>query len=83
MIKSQGLAEKERIIEDARKAAEKMKEDTQARMEQEFNKAVRQLRVEAVRLSTQMAEELLRKHIRATDHEAMVKDYIEKVVNKN
>ena len=83
MIKSQGLAEKARIIDDARKAAEKMKEDTQARMEQEFNKAVRQLRVEAVRLSTEMAEELLRKHIRATDHEAMVKEYIEKVVNKN
>jgi F-type H+-transporting ATPase subunit b len=60
-----------------------MKEDTQARMEQEFNKAVRQLRVEAVHISTEMAEELLRKHIRATDHEAMVNEYIEKVVNKN
>ncbi len=83
MIKSQGLAEKARIIDDARKAAQKMKEDTQARMEQEFNKAVRQLRVEAVRLSTEMAEALLRKHIRATDHDAMVKEYIEKVVNNN
>ncbi len=83
MIKSQGLAEKARIIDEARKAAEKTKEDTRARMEQEFNTAVRQLRVEAVRLSTEMAEELLRKHIRATDHEAMVKEYIEKVVNKN
>jgi F-type H+-transporting ATPase subunit b len=83
MIKSQGLAEKARIIDDARKAAEKMKEDTQTRMEQEFNKAVRQLRVEAVRISTEMAEELLRKQIRATDHEAMVNEYLEKVVNKN
>ena len=63
MIQAQGLAEKERIIEDARKAAEKMKEDTQARMEQEFNKASQELRIEAVRLSTQMAEELLRKNI--------------------
>ncbi|MBE0557575.1 MAG: ATP synthase F0 subunit B, partial [Proteobacteria bacterium] len=83
MIKSQGLAEKARIIDDARKAAQKIKEDTQTRMEQEFNAAVQRLRVEAVRLSTEMAEELLRKHIRATDHEAMVKEYIEKVVNKN
>ena len=83
MIQAQGLAEKERIIEDARKAAEKMKEDTQARMEQEFNKASRELRIEAVRLSTQMAGELLRKNIQADDHEALVKDYIEKVVNKN
>jgi F-type H+-transporting ATPase subunit b len=83
MIKSQGLAEKARIIDDARKVAEKMKDETQTRMEQEFNKASRQLRTEAVRLSTAMAEELLRKHIRPADHEAMVKDYIEKVVSKN
>ena len=83
MIQAQGLTEKERIIEDARKAAEKMKEDTRARMEQEFNKASRELRIEAVRLSTEMAEELLRKNIRANDHEALVTDYIEKVVNKN
>jgi F-type H+-transporting ATPase subunit b len=82
MIQTQGLAEKERIIEDARKAAEKMKEDTLARMEQEFNKASQELRIEAVRLSTQMAGELLRKNIKADDHEALVKDYIEKVVNK-
>jgi F-type H+-transporting ATPase subunit b len=32
MIKSQGLAEKARIIDDARKAAEKMKEETRTRM---------------------------------------------------
>jgi len=83
MIQNQGLAEKERIIADARKAAEKMKEDTQARMEQEFNKASRELRVEAVRLSTQMAAELLRKNITAEDHEALVKDYIEKAVPKS
>jgi F-type H+-transporting ATPase subunit b len=83
MIRSQGLSEKERIIAEARKAAEKIKEDTQTRIEQELAKASQQLRSEAVRLSTQMAEELLRKHIQAADHEAMVKDYIAKVVSKN
>ncbi len=82
MIRSQGLAEKERIIEDARKAAEKMKEDTQARMEQEFSKASQGLRIEAVRLSTEMAEEILKKQIRPEDHESMVKDYIEKGIGQ-
>ncbi len=82
MIQSQGQAEKERIIEDARRAAEKMKEDTESRMEQEFNKASLELRTEAVRLSVEMAEELLKKHIREADHEAMVRDYVEKVTNK-
>ena len=83
MIRSQGLSEKERIIADARKAAEKIKEDTQTRIEQEFKKASQQLRIETARLSTQMAEELLKKHIQATDHETMVEDYITKVVSKN
>lgn len=83
MIRDQGLTEKERMVEDARKAAEKMKEDARARIEQEFNKASHQLRIEAVRLSAQMAEGLLLKNIRAEDHEAMVQDYIEKIVQKN
>lgn len=83
VIKSQGSAEKERLIEDAKKASEKMREDARARMEQEFSKASRELQMEAVRLSTRMAEELLKKNIRTDDHEALVKDYIEKVVSKN
>lgn len=79
MIKSQGLAEKERLIEEARRAAEKMKDDVQARMEQEFTTASQHLKVEAVRLSAQMAAELLKRRVTAADHDAMVKDYIEKV----
>jgi F-type H+-transporting ATPase subunit b len=83
MIRSQGLAEKERLLEETRKAAAKMREDTETRLEQEFGKAVRDLRIEAVRLSTQMAEELLRRHIRAEDHETMVKDAIEKTAKSS
>lgn len=82
MIEAQGLTEKERLVESARKTADKMKEDTRKRMEQEFNKASRDLRIEAVRLSTQLAEELIRKNIDAKDHEALVKDYIEKVASQ-
>ena len=83
MIKAQGLVEKERIIEDAKKAAEKMKEDTQARVEQEFKKAGNLLRAEAVKLSVEMAEELLKRNITAADHDAMVNDYLDKVVSKH
>jgi len=83
MIKTQGLAEKERILEDARKAAQKMKEDTQARLEQEFKQAGNLLRAEAVKLSVEMAEELLKRNIKASDHDEMVKDYMDKVVSKH
>ncbi|MEW6334998.1 MAG: ATP synthase F0 subunit B [Thermodesulfobacteriota bacterium] len=79
MIRSQGLSEKERIVAEARKAAEKMKEDTRIRIDQEFSQASQQLRSEAARLSVEMAETLLKKHVLSADHEAMVKDYIEKV----
>ncbi len=83
MIKAQGVVEKQKIIEDATKVAEKMKEDAQARLEQELKKASGQLRSEAVLLSVQMAEEILKKNITTQDHEAMVKEYMDKVVNKH
>ena len=60
-----------------------MKEDAQARLEQELKKASGQLRSEAVALSVQMAEEILKKNINAQDHETMVKEYMDKVVNKH
>jgi F-type H+-transporting ATPase subunit b len=83
MIKAQGIAEKERIIEDAKKAAEKMKEDAQRRVEQEFKKASNQLRAEAVALSIEVAEDILKKKITPEDHESMVRDYLDKVVRKH
>jgi F-type H+-transporting ATPase subunit b len=83
MIKSQGVAEKQKIIDDAEKVANKMKEDAQARIEQEFKKAADQLRMEAVLLSTQMAEEILKRNITAQDNETIVREYMDKVVNKH
>ncbi len=83
MIKAQGLTENEKIIEDAKKAAAKMIEDTQARMEQELKAARNQLRSEAAELSVAMAEELLKKNINQELHENMVKDYLDKVVKKH
>jgi len=83
MIKAQGTVEKEKIIEDAKKAAEKMKEDAQTRMEQEFKAAKNQLRTEAAQLSVEIAEELLKKNIKPEHHEYMVKDYLDKVVKKH
>ena len=83
MIKAQGLAEKQKIIDDAHKVAQKMKEDAQARIEQELQKAASQLRLEAVHLSVKMAEEILKRNITEKDHEAMIKEYMDKVVSKN
>jgi F-type H+-transporting ATPase subunit b len=83
MIKAQGITEKQKIIEDAEKTAKKMKEDASARIEQEMKKATEQLKAQAVQLSVQMAEEILKRSITKDDHKAMVKDYINKVVIRN
>jgi F-type H+-transporting ATPase subunit b len=83
MIKAQGVAEKQKIIDDAHKVAEKMKQDAQARIEQELQKASSQLRIEAVQLSVQMAEQILKRNITEKDHESMVKEFMDKVVSKN
>lgn len=80
MIEEQGMAEKQKIMKEANEIAAKMKEDTLIRMEQEFKKAKQQLRIEAVRYATQMAETILRQNIRVEDHEKMVRDYINDAV---
>jgi F-type H+-transporting ATPase subunit b len=82
VIKAQGLAEKEKILADARVAAEKIKEDSQSRMEQEFKKAKSDLRREAVLLSVDMAEQIVKRNIRPEDHKQMVEDSLNKVVNE-
>ena len=82
-IKAQGLVEKEKIIEDAKITAEKIKEDAKMRIEQEFKAAVNELRIEAIQLSVQMAEDILKKNITPEHHEYMVKDYLDKVVKKH
>ncbi len=77
------MAEKQKIIDDAQKVAQKMKEDAQARIDQELQEATAQLRIDAVELSVKMAEEILKKNITEKDHEAMIKEYMDKVVSKN
>ncbi len=83
MIRAQGAAEKEKLIESAEKTAEKMKEDSQARIDQEVKKAGSQLRLEASQLAVQMAEDMLSKTIKKEDHEKMVKDSLDRMVKLN
>jgi len=83
MIKAQGQAEKQKLIADAEKAAEKMKEDAKARMDQEMKKAGSQLRAEAVELSIKVAEDILKRNVSREDHEKMVKEYMDRMVKEN
>jgi len=83
MIKAQGVTEKQKIIEDAERTSKKMKEDAQARIEQEMKKATDDLKAQAVDLSVKIAEDILKRSINQDDHKSMVKEYIDKVVTKH
>ncbi len=83
MIKAQGLAEKEKIIEEAKRTAEKIKQDSKSGMDQEFKRVLNQLRMEATELSVNMAEEILKKNIEKKDHENMVNDFLDRMVSRN
>ena len=83
MIKAQGVAEREKIVESAKRSSEKMKEDAKARMDQEYKKASDRLRIEAAELSVLMAEDILKKSVKPQDHETMVKDFLERMVRQN
>jgi F-type H+-transporting ATPase subunit b len=83
MIKSQGRVEKEKIVENAKLSATKMKEDARARMEQDLKSASNHLRAEAAELSVKMAEDILVKTIKETDHDVMVTDFLNRMVTRN
>ncbi len=83
MIKAQGQVEKEKIVESAKVAAVKMKEDAQARMEQDLKAASNSLRAEAAELSVKLAEDMLEKTVKEKDHETMVKDFLNRMVKQN
>jgi len=83
MIKSQGYTEKEKIIEGAKISAAKMKEDAQARLEQDLKTARNQLRADAAELSVKLAEDVLVKTVKENDHDAMVKDFLNRMVQRN
>jgi F-type H+-transporting ATPase subunit b len=83
MIKAQGEAERVKILEDAKVAAEKMKEDAKTRIDQEYKRARKELREEAVELSVQMAESILKKKSKKSDHDAMVSEFIDRMGRLN
>ena len=60
-----------------------MKEDASVRIDQEFKKAIAELKEEATRLSVDMAEEILKKNVNEKDHEAMVDDFLNRMVTRN
>ena len=76
---AQGEAEKERIIEEANRAAQDIKRQAEMAIQHELAQAKMQLREEVANQAVVMAEELIRKNLQETDQAKLIEDYLAKV----
>lgn len=79
-MKREGELEKERIIAEAKVAADRIKAQAEAAAAQEILKAKTELRAEAAKLAVELAEQKIVKNIAKGDQDKLVGEYISKVV---
>ncbi len=79
----QGLKEKEKIIEEAKLQAERIREQVQVYIAQEMEKAKDLLRIELAKESVKLAEELLKKNLTPEDQKRLVKNFIEQIKGRS
>ena len=75
----QGEAEKERIIEEANRAASDIKRQAEMAIQQELAEAKLQLREQVANQAVVMAEGLIRKNLQEADQVKLIEDYLSKV----
>lgn len=80
LIREDGLAEKARIVAEAKVAAKKIKDQAKVLADQEIVRARTELREEASRLAVQLAEQTLKANMKAADQDRLVGEYLTKVV---
>ena len=80
VLREEGLAEKVRIVAEAKNAAERIKEQAKVMADQEIVRARTELREEASRLAVQLAEQTLKGAMRPDDQDRLVGEYLTKVV---
>jgi len=76
MSRQRAEAERERIIEDARAAAERIRRDATTAVELELRRAREILREEATRLAIEFASERLSREVTEADRDRLVDEFI-------
>ncbi len=77
--KAQAEVEKQRILDDANRAAEDIKRKAQQSVQNELSIAKKALREEVAEQAAAMAEELIRKNLTETDQSKLVEEYLDQV----
>jgi len=76
---AQGEAEKERIIDEANRAAADIKRQAEMAIQHELTEAKLRLREEVANQAVVLAEEMIRKNLQETDQVKLIEDYLAKV----
>lgn len=82
-FRAEGELEKAAILKKAEMAAQRIKEMARMSIEGETKRAVQELKQEVAVQATKLAEEMIRQKLTFTDHQRLVEEYLEKVVEKH
>jgi F-type H+-transporting ATPase subunit b len=77
--RAEGLAEKERILAEARDRAKQILEQAEVSIQYEMQTAKEKLKEEVVTLAAQKAEEIIAREMTDKDQDRLVDDFIEKL----
>jgi len=78
-FKNEGLAEKEKIIAEARERVKQIIEQAELTIQQEIQSARNRLKQDVVDLAAQKAEEIISKELTEEDQDRLVNEFIERV----
>jgi len=78
-LKTDGELERQKIVEQAQRQAEILKDTSGKILNQELRKAKEDLKREATTLASEMAEKMVRENITAQDQKRIVEQYLQKM----
>jgi F-type H+-transporting ATPase subunit b len=81
--KKEGLAEKARIIDEAKERAKQIVDQSEATIKQELRSVRNRLKQEIVEKAIGQAREIVQKEFTETDHDDLINDFIERVGRTN
>jgi F-type H+-transporting ATPase subunit b len=74
---STAAAEKQRLLQEAEQTAKRIEKDTHALIQTELEKAQAALRADAADMAVKLAEDILRKEIKADDQKRLVNEFMQ------
>lgn len=78
-LKHDGELEKQRLVANAKRQVENLRDTQQKVLSQEMRKAKEELKQEAINLASEMAEKLIRDNLNQDDQSRLVDQYLEKM----